>query len=279
MRKLFIVILFVSIPLSALLYVLFRSNSQADDELGIALGDNSFLPIKPPSKLHTVGAIYYIEPGQTRITRLCSPHNEISLNAVQDSPGPVISGVLTLQGTYGSKMEAKTGQLIGGRSSVDDQRVTKLNFKLTNVRIRQIDVDSGKKVLDKLMNSPNCSDTVIKYWHLGGYICQDTQLLIATAIFDSDSESNTVASLDLDTQKSLASEIEAKTGVRLTDTEGRSTSTTGEGLQWGMQIPPLCITPPWARFPRTFPRTSLDRVLNFIRFNIVEPIFPATPAT
>lgn len=273
MRKLLAIALLAPFPAIGLTYYLYWSHSQADDDLTLALRDNSFIPIKPPSKLHTVGGIYYIEPDLGRFTRLCSPQNEISANAVHISPSAGVSGTTTLHGTYVSQIKTKTGRMGSEKSSVDDERALKLNFKLTNVQLYQLDVDSGKGLLDKLMNRKDCVDTVTKYWHLGGYICQDTQLLVATAHFDRDSESDLVGKLDLDTQKALASEIEAAMDVRLTDTEGRSTS--GEGLQWGMQMPPLCITPPWARFPRTFPRNSVDKIVNFVKFNIVEPLLPA----
>lgn len=276
MRKFLVILLFSTILLGAT-YYLYASHSQEEDSLVIALRDSSFFPIKPPSKLHTVGAIYYIEPDLGRVTRLCSPHSEISENVVHKSPSAVVEGTYVSKIKYGSQISAKTGQMVGGRGSVDDQRAIKLDFKLTNVFIYEIDVDSGKSVLENLMNRKDCSDTVTEYWHLGGYICQDTQLLVATALFDRGWESDTVASLDLNTKNALASEIEAATGAHLTGSEGRSTS--GEGLQWGMQIPPLCITPPWARFPRTFPRNYFDRVLNFIKFNIVERILPAPQGT
>lgn len=275
MRKLLIIILSSTISLSAVyaLY-LYMSHSQEEDSLVIALRDDSFFPIKPPSKLHTVGAIYYIEPDLGRITRLCTPHDEISEKAVHKSPSAVVQGTYASKIKYGSQINAKTGQMLEGRSSVNDQRAIKLNFKLTNVLIYQIDVDSGKSVLETLMNRKDCIDAVTEYWHLGGYICQNTQLLVATALFGRDWESDTVASLDLDTKNALASEIEAATGARATDIGGQSTS--GEGLQWGMQMPPLCISPPWAKFPRTFPRNNFDRMINFIKFNILEPILPAT---
>ena len=59
-----------------------------------------------------------------------------------------------------------------------------------------LDVASGKSLLDALMSRKDCSDTVKEYWHLSGYICQDTELLAATALFERDRHSDTVASLD-----------------------------------------------------------------------------------
>ncbi len=276
MHKSFIIIFVSAIFLSSLIYSIILSLAQDQDELVVALRDNSFLPIKPPSKLHTVGAIYYIEPTSGRFTKLCSPENEISKDAVRKSPGPVISGTLTLQGAYLSNMDASMDKSLGAKSAIDDQRSYKLDFKLTNVTIYEIDIDSGKGLLDKLMNRKDCADTVTKYWHLNGYICQDTQLLVATALFDQNSEFSSGVKLDAK-KAALAAAIGATLDGRLSGGEGRSVA--GEGLQWGMQVPPLCITPPWAKFPRTFPRSNFDSVLNFIKFNFIEPLLPASPST
>lgn len=193
---------------------------------------------------------------------------------MHDSASADTSGARTYQGTYVSKIKAKSGQMIGGNSSVDDQRSIKVHYELTNVRIYEIPVDSSKTLYDQLMNSKNCSDVVTNYLNLPGYICQDLQLLVASASFKLNSESETGANLDLDTEKAVASDFEAATNVHLTNEEGKST--TGQGLQWGMRMARLCITPTWARYPRTLPRNNFERMLNFIKFNILEPILPAT---
>jgi hypothetical protein len=55
--------------------------------------------------------------------------------------------------------------------------------------------------------------------------------------------------------------------------------TVREGLQWGIQMARLCVTPDGARFLRTLPRNNFDRMLNFIKFNILEPIPPSYMST
>jgi len=274
MRKLVILILSLTVPLG-LLYAYFFYNAETDD-LVIALRDYSFLPVKPASKLHTVGAIYFIEPDLSTFTQLCSPPKEISERYIHESPSAVVTGARTLQGTYVSKLKAATDKMIGGNGSVDDKRSIKLNYELTNVHVYEMDVDSSKIILDQLMNTKDCGDIVSKYLNVSGYICQDIQLLVASALFKFNSETDTGASLDSDTKNALASEIEAATNVRLSDNEGRST--TGEGLEWGIQMARLCVTPNWARFQRTFPRNNFDRFSDFVKFNILEPLFPVNPS-
>jgi hypothetical protein len=38
---------------------------------------------------------------------------------------------------------------------------------------------------------------------------------------------------------------------------------------------PTCLAPLTGRFPRILPQTRLDRFLNFVKFDIVEPLFPS----
>jgi hypothetical protein len=40
---------------------------------------------------------------------------------------------------------------------------------------------------------------------------------------------------------------------------------------------PTCLAPLTGRFPRILPQTKLDRFLNFVKFDIVEPLWPASP--
>jgi hypothetical protein len=255
-------------------YTYSRYNAEQDD-LDVALREINYLRLKPASKLHTVGALYFIEPDLSGYTPICSPTPEVLAKYVHNSPGEQEFGDRTFQGTFSSHIKANADQLINGKGSVDDKRFIRVHYELTNVNISAIDVAPSGEVYDQLMNTPSCNKAVTKYLNMPGYICQDLGLLVASAHFNLDSETD--LSADLDTKNALASEIEAATGAHVTVGEGRSTS--GEGLQWGMQMAPLCIAPTWARYQRTFPRNSFDRILNFIKFNIVEPILPAPPAT
>ncbi len=69
-----------------------------------------------------------------------------------------------------------------------------------------------------------------------GYICQNVQLLVASAFFELNSEIDTKAAIDADMKKALETEIASnfQAGV----SEGRSASTSGLGLQWGIQMAP-----------------------------------------
>lgn len=252
------------------------ANAERDD-LVVKLRDKyDMLPIRPVSKLHTVGTLYFIEPDLSRYTPLCSLPEEILGKYKHQSPGQIISGTRTIQGTYTSHVKAKAEQAINGNGSIDDERFITVRYELSDVMISQINVDSSVEVYDQLMKRQSCSKAVTDYLNVPGYICQDLELLVASSFFKLDSETETGATLDVDTEKekAVASYVEATWGVHLNGKEGRSES--GEKLQWGIQMAPKCITPPWARYQRTLPRNYFERILNFIKFNILEPILPAT---
>ncbi|PNE10801.1 MAG: hypothetical protein CR217_12295 [Beijerinckiaceae bacterium] len=268
MRKYLIAILSAA-GFIGIFYVYSVANAERDD-LVVTLHDKyDMLPIRPVSKLHTVGTLYFVEPNLSRFTALCSLPEDILVKYKHQSPGQTIRGT--------RNFKANAVQALNGRGSLNDERFISVRYELSDVMISQINVDSSVEVYDQLMKRQSCSKAVTDYLNVPGYICQDLELLAASSFFMLDSEAESGAKLDVDTEKALGAEIEAALGVRVTDNEGRSTS--GERLQWGIQMARKCITPPSGRFLRTFPRNYFDRMLNFIKFNLLEPILPAPPAT
>jgi hypothetical protein len=272
MRK-YLIVLFSAACLMGIFYGYSVYNAK-QDELDVALREINFLRLRPASKLHTVGALYYMgwwDP--SNFTVICSPPKEMLAKYVRHSKSAAIGGARTLQGTFTSHISAKAAQPINGKGSLDDRRFITARYELADVNIDEIELGPSSEVYDKLMQIQSCSDVVTKYLK-SGYICQDLQVLRASVVFKRDSETDTGANLDSDTEEKLGAEIEAELGVSVTDTEGRSTS--GEGLQWGIQMAPLCISPDHARFDRMLPRNNFDKILNFVKFNILERILPGT---
>jgi len=62
--------------------------------------------------------------------------------------------------------------------------------------------------------------------------------------------------------------------VQLTERAGRLV--TGSALKYGIAMNPTCMAPPHARFQRILPKTRFDRLMNFVKFRLVEPILPGT---
>jgi hypothetical protein len=271
MRK-YIIILLSAAGLMGMFYAYSVSNAEQDD-LDVALHEINFLRLKPASKLHTVGALYFIGWWDiSNVTPICSPPKEILAKYIHHSKSEDMGGSRILQGTYTSHIKANADQAINGKGSLDDKRFITVHYELINVNIDEIELGPSSEVYDQLMQTQSCSDMVTRYLK-SGYICQDLELLKASALFKRDSDSETGAKLDMNTEKALAAEIDAAMGVHVTDNEGRSEA--GEGLEWGIQMTPLCLTPLDAWFQRALPRNNFDKVVNFIKFNILERVLPA----
>src|SRR5262249_60473700 len=51
----------------------------------------------------------------------------------------------------------------------------------------------------------------------------------------------------------------------------------GAALQYGVSMTPPCLAPKNSRFERVLPQTAFERAMNYVLFNIVEPLLPAKP--
>jgi len=50
----------------------------------------------------------------------------------------------------------------------------------------------------------------------------------------------------------------------------------GTALKCGIAMNPTCLSPLNARFRHVLPRSTYDRVMNFVKFRLIEPILPGT---
>lgn len=113
---------------------------------------------------------------------------------------------------------------------------------------------------------------VSDYLNRSGYICQALQILVAS--YKDNSEIDAGTSLEADTNKSPESDTEAAMSTKVSGNDGKSKG--GRDLQLGIQMAPSCVSPKWAWSLRTFPQSDLDRILDFIKFNLLEPMRRAT---
>ncbi len=202
MRKLLIIMLFLTIPLGGF-YAYSVYNTETDD-LVVKLREISFLPLNPPVNFHTVGAFYYIEPDLRAVHVICSAPKESLKKYIHESKSVVIRGARTLQGTYTSNLKAS--QLINGKVSIDDKRLIKVRYELKDLLISEIELGAIRDISDQLMQG-SCGRTVTEYLNMPGYICQNVQLLVASAFFELNSEIDTKAAIDVDMKKALETEI------------------------------------------------------------------------
>lgn len=154
MRKFFAAITSVAILLGA--FYVYSVHRAEEDQIVTILRENSFLPIIP-STADTVGTIYFVDLFNiSRITQLCRTPDEISEKYMHESRSADVGGTRTWTGTLTSKLKAKSGQVINGNGSIDDNRSIKTSYELNDVHVYKIDAASGKELYDDLMNRPSC---------------------------------------------------------------------------------------------------------------------------
>jgi hypothetical protein len=66
---------------------------------------------------------------------------------------------------------------------------------------------------------------------------------------------------------------QTQTNVNVVERDGRFF--TGTALTYGVSMNPACLAPLTSHFRRILPQSRLDRFVNFVKFDIVEPLWPA----
>jgi hypothetical protein len=248
-----------------------------EDPIGDVLKNYGYLPINPPSNLMTVGSIYYVDSNLKGFFAICDA-DKSDLDSVHTSSSLELQQSLQQNGQLATGISIDLGWLLKGKT--DENYVVTVKTSLTDVTLDEIPLGPNWLIFAKLMNKPYCNRMAMQYIHAGGYVCQGTKILHATSEFKLDRDAQ--AKLETDAAATpegikdivkQAVEIQGKQAV--IDKEGRLLA--GKSLEYGVTLTPICLAPPNARFQRVLPHSALDRVLNYVLFNIVEPMLPARP--
>jgi hypothetical protein len=181
---------------------------------------------------------------------------------------------LERKGQLATGISVDIGWMLKG--SAHDKYVVKVNYSLTDVRVEEIALGVNWQVFAKMMDQPHCSRTAMQYLHAGGYVCQVTSILSATAEFKLDRETESklnTSGTASDVKDIVKRAVETQGNQDVVDKEGRLFA--GKALQYGAVLTPLCVAPTKSRFSRVVPSTTLGRFWNYVLFNILEPILPA----
>jgi hypothetical protein len=248
----------------------------SSDPLSQRMRDYNFFPLRPPSNLMDVGSLYYVSPDVSDFKQICAAEKADVDGAVSESRSWQIQEDLNQSGNLAMNVEVRFVTLLTGK--VRDNYVQKTHYSLTDVLLDEIQLGSSGVIYRKLMNKPECSQEAMKELQAGGYVCQLQEILRASAEIrldrDTQRELQTrAAAVSGETRESVKTTI-ATQGVE-TRAEQENGSYIGPALTYGVAMNPTCIAPEDARFPRILPRTRLDRVVNFVLYHIIEPLFPA----
>jgi hypothetical protein len=253
------------------------SPAYEQDELREMLLQMGFLPITPPSNLLSLGSIYSIDPEVRFFKMICPASPEDLREAVRQSESAyTVANVLS--GTnYSAGLSGKVPPGAAADASVRDEFLSKVQLKFNDVSVYEVDLERSYEIYEKLMARKACDRAVSQALAAGGYACQGQALLQASAEYRVNQRDIKTAALEsgidpVAAKNAVVSAAKAGSNVSLQDTNDRLS--TGIALQYGVSMNPTCIAPASGRFPRVLPRTRTERTLNYIKFNIIEPLLP-----
>jgi hypothetical protein len=255
--------------------VAYSLQQPGDDELGDTLREYGFIPTNPPTTLMKLGALYFVDAGGKHPRLICIADQEDVGEAVRSSPSVELQQSLERKGQLATGISIDIGWMLKG--SAHNNYVVKVNYSLTDVRVEEIALGVNYQIFGKMMDQPHCNRVVTQYLHAGGgYVCQVTSILTATAEFkldrDTQSKLNTSGTVK-DVKDIVKQAVETQGNQDVVDKEGRLFA--GKALQYGAVLTPLCVAPTKSRFSRVVPSTTFGRFWNYVLFNILEPILPA----
>jgi hypothetical protein len=258
--------------------VLYYFQSRASDPLTDKLQSYGFHPINPPSTLVDVGSLYYVSEDGREYTAICLAESADVQGVERKSRSLQIEEDLRQNGSFDSNMSVSFRSLVQGSGSAENNYVQKVHFSLTDIVLEEIPLESNLQISKKLMSRSECDAAVLPLLNSSGYVCQGQEILLATAEFklDRDSQNKLTTGAHIAPEKvndALKTAIETQSDQSVVERDGRLYS--GSALNYGVEVNPTCLAPASAHFPRVLPRTPLDRFINFALYRIIEPWLPA----
>lgn len=255
--------------------VWYFTSRPSGDQLNNDLRSLGYLPITPPSNLLNLGSLYYVDPDVRFFKTLCAVDKDELKDAIIESTSTSTINEELHSGKYtiGVKLDAKTSG--SGHGDAGNKFVTKVHYSLSDVHLYEIALGTNYKIYNELMAKDDCSNAVLAYINAGGYVCQGQQILQATVEYDLKRVDG--STMDAGAQKhpdavakAIKVAINAKTDAQIEEKSGRLV--TGTALKYGIAMNPTCLTPSTGRFQRALPRSTFDRLMNFVKFRLIEPI-------
>ena len=249
----------------------------ASDLLADKLRSYGFYAINPPSTLVDVGSLYYVSEDGRHYTAVCLAEPADVAGVELKSKSVQIQEDLSQNGSFETKISVSFRSFIKG--SAANNYVERVHFSLTDIMLEEIPLASNLQISKKLMSKSECNAAVLPLLNSTGYVCQGQEILLATAEFklDRDSQNKLTTGADITPDKvneALKAAIKTQSHQSVVERDGRLYS--GSALNYGVEFYPTCLAPSGARFPRVLPRTPLDRFINFVTYRIIEPWLPAT---
>jgi hypothetical protein len=274
MRKTAIFAIAALVTAAAVPPAVYYITKNRSDPLTETLKRYGFLPIMPPSNLMQVGTLYYVNAAVTEFKAICRADKTDLQDAVAQSRSWEMQQELAHNGNFATNIKVDFGVLLGG--DVGGNYVQKVHASLTDVLIDEITLGANSLIFTKLMEKPECNQVATQLLSEGAYVCQGQKILQGTARYGVDEQNKleikTKANAD-DVKNLLKTAIETQGNQSVLDKDGRLFA--GTALEYGVSMNPTCLAPLNGRFARVLPQTAFRRFVNFVLFNIIEPMLPA----
>ncbi len=247
-----------------------------NDPLDDTLRAYDFRRINPPSNLMTVGSLYYVDAAGKHYASICSAGKSDLEGHVIVSPSWEMQEDVERNGRFNAGVTVDFGSLVKGDMS--NSYIQKVHASLTDIVLEEVPLGPNWSIFQKLMERPECQKMATELVNAGGYVCQGQKTLQATAEFELDREVENKLTTG---GKITPGEIKGIV-IRAIETQSHQDVVlredrlfAGSALKYGVLMNPTCLSPSTGRFRRTLPRTAFDRVVNFVLFRVVEPLFSA----
>jgi hypothetical protein len=262
-----------TVVVPALAYSLMTPSDE--DPMGETLREVGFVRVPLPSNLMNVGSLYYVDAGLKDFKTACHARPADLGEDVIVSRSGDIERILERKGGLATDVAVDFGALFGGKFG--ENYVHSVHLSLTDVVVEELPLDRGEDISVKLMGEPRCGNIAMRFINDAprGYVCQVQKTLKATAEIKLDrdvrDELETRAKVS-DVSGKIKEAIETQTNLSVVERDGRFF--TGTALTYGVSMSPTCLAPQTSQFKRVLPQNRFDRLVNFVKFDMVEPLWP-----
>lgn len=260
----------VSVPAAAYYWSIPRDNA-----LHSTLRGFGFLPLPIPSNLMTVGSLYYVDPSVTHFKPICYAAATDLEGRIRSSPSIKMEADLQRNGKLSVGVTLDMGA--SAKSGAGKSYEHKVHYSLTEVRLTEISLGENEVIFARLMAKRECDAVATRLINAGAYVCQGQLILQANGEYklglDAQSKLETQTKLSAEEiTKSVKRALEANGEQNVVDKDG--SFIVGAGLNYGVAMNPTCIMPQHGRFERVLPKSVFGRVANYIKFHIIESMWP-----
>ena len=252
----------------------------SEDVLEQLLRDYDFVPIKLPSRNFVPGSIVVVnESGRIRST-VCEPTKEQLDIYVKESPstGVVQTQFSNSKFAFGADVIDRINQSLSGGAVRD------VTLEFADVKVLEIIGSNLKRIQKELLDQAACMEAVEDLLNAGKYVCQSSALFEATVSYSIAYEREVAGAgkvredVMIDVVKQVATDTKISGIEEQVDpanpslgaqSSGNSSVrsmrfSSGENLNYGMRIHPLCLTRRDGR-PIQLPSNDIEKFVVWVR--------------